>query len=117
MRVKSLSNRDANSVPWKYLTQHPQVAYWPGIPDYAKAAIDFEKAVIPIGIQDPTLGLSSPTVEKQGEPLRQSLQDAVFDLVSGRRPFSDFDQIAKDWQTSGGNQIRDELQQVIAASK
>jgi putative aldouronate transport system substrate-binding protein len=112
-----LSNLDANSVPWKYLTQHPQVAYWPGIPDYAKAAIEYEKAVIPIGVQDPTIGLTSPTFDKQGVPLNQTLQDAVFDLLAGRRPFSDYDQIAKDWQTGGGNQIREELQQVIAASK
>jgi len=111
------SNVDANSVPWKYLTQHPQVAYWPGIPDYAKAAIDYEKAVIPIGVQDPTIGLSSPTFEKQGVPLNQTLQDAVFDLITGRRPLSDYDQIAKDWQAAGGNQIREELQQVIAANK
>jgi putative aldouronate transport system substrate-binding protein len=112
-----LSNLDANSVPWKYLTQHPQVAYWPGVPDYAKAAIDYEKAVIPIGVQDPTIGLTSPTLDKQGVPLNQTLQDAVFDLLAGRRPFSDYDQIAKDWQTGGGNQIREELQQVIAANK
>ncbi|MBV9329545.1 MAG: extracellular solute-binding protein [Chloroflexi bacterium] len=112
-----LSNLDANSVPWKYLTQHPQVAYWPGIPDYARAAIDYEKAVIPIGLQDPTIGLSSPTFEKLNVPLSQTLQDGIFDVVAGRRPLSDYDQITRDWQTNGGNQIRDELQQVIAANK
>jgi putative aldouronate transport system substrate-binding protein len=111
------SNVDANSVPWKYITQHPQVAYWPGIPDYARAAIDFEKAVIPIGIQDPAIGLTTPTLDKQGAPLAQTLQDAVFDLVTGRRPLSDYDTIVKDWQSAGGNQIREELQQAIAARK
>ncbi len=111
------SNVDANSVPWKYLAQHPQVAYWPGIPDYARAALDYEKAVIPIGVQDPTIGLSTPTLEKLGVPLNQTLQDGLFDLITGRRPFSDYDQIAKDWQAAGGNQMREELQQVIAANK
>jgi putative aldouronate transport system substrate-binding protein len=115
--VTELSNRDANSVPWKYVVQHPQVAYWPGIPEYAEAAIDFEKAVIPIGLQDPTLGLTSPFWEKQGEPLRMSLQDAVFDLVAGRRPLGEYDQVVKEWQNNGGNQLRDEFQQVIAANK
>jgi putative aldouronate transport system substrate-binding protein len=112
--VTELSNRDANSVPWKYIVQHPQVAYWPGVPDYAKAAIDFEKAVIPIGVQDPTLGLTGPFAEKQAEPLRMSLQDAVFDLITGRRPLSEYDQVVKEWQTAGGNQLREELQQLIA---
>ena len=111
-----MSNLDANSVPWKYLTQHPQVAFWPGIPDYAQAAIDYEKAVMPIGVQDPTIGLSTPTLDKQGVPLLQTLQDGLFDLLTGRRPLSDYDQIVKDWQNGGGNQIRDELQQVIAAN-
>ncbi|MBV9596846.1 MAG: extracellular solute-binding protein [Chloroflexi bacterium] len=111
-----MSNLDANSVPWKYLTQHPQVAFWPGIPDYAQAAIDYEKAVIPIGVQDPTIGLSTPTLDKQGVPLLQTLQDGLFDLLTGRRPLSDYDQIVKDWQNGGGNQIRQELQQVIASN-
>ena len=44
--VLPASNTDANSVPWKYIVQRPQVAYWPGIPDYAKAATDFEKVAI-----------------------------------------------------------------------
>ena len=104
-------------MPWKYLTQRPQVAYWPGIPDYAKAAIDFEKAVLPIGIQDPTIGLATPAIDKLGASLVQSLQDAVFDLVTGRRPMSDYDQVIKEWRNAGGDQIRDELQQVLAAQK
>jgi putative aldouronate transport system substrate-binding protein len=111
------SNVDANSVPWKYLTQRPQVAYWPGIPDYAKAAIDFEKAVMPLGIQDPTIGIATTTVDKLGASLTQSLQDAVFDLVTGRRPMSDYDQVVADWRSQGGDQIRTEIQQVIAAAK
>jgi putative aldouronate transport system substrate-binding protein len=108
------SNVDANSVPWKYLTQRPQVAYWPGIPDYARAAIDFEKAVVPIGIQDPTIGITTPAIDKQGAALTQQLQDWLFDLVTGRRPMTDYDQVVKDWRAGGGDQIRTELQQALA---
>jgi putative aldouronate transport system substrate-binding protein len=108
---------DANSVPWKYLTQRPQVAYWPGIPEYAKAAIDFEKAVLPISIQDPTIGISTPTFDKLGASLTQTLQDAVFDLVTGRRAMSEYDQVISEWRSQGGDQIRAEFQEVIAASK
>jgi putative aldouronate transport system substrate-binding protein len=111
------SNVDANSVPWKYLTQRPQVAYWPGIPEYAKAAIDFEKAVLPISIQDPTIGISTPTFDKLGASLTQTLQDAVFDLVTGRRAMSEYDQVISEWRSQGGDQIRTEFQEVIAASK
>jgi putative aldouronate transport system substrate-binding protein len=110
------SNVDANSVPWKYLTQRPQVAYWPGIPDYASAAIDFEKAVVPIGVQDPTIGITTPTIDKQAAALTQQLQDWLFDLVTGRRPMSDYDQVVIDWRAGGGDQIRTELQQALTTT-
>jgi len=51
------SNTDANSVPWKYIVQRPQVAYWPGIPEYARAATDFEKAAIAVGVAESDPGL------------------------------------------------------------
>ena len=62
------SNTDANSVPWKYIVQRPQVAFWPGIPDYAKAATDFEKAAIARrrGRSDARLLLGHPG--QQGHP-------------------------------------------------
>jgi putative aldouronate transport system substrate-binding protein len=110
------SNQDANSVPWKYIVQRPQVAYWPGIPDYAKAATDFEKAAVAVGVADPTLGFSSPTLDSKGAVLQQNLIDATTDILAGRRPLSDFDQVVKDWQSGGGNAIRTELEQAIAAA-
>lgn len=109
------SNQDANSVPWKYIVQRPQVAYWPGIPDYAKAATDFEKAAVAVGVADPTLGFTSAALDSKGSVLQQNLIDGMTDILAGRRPLNDFDQIVKDWQTNGGNAIRTELQQSIAA--
>ena len=91
----------------------PQVAYWPGIPDYAN---DFEKVVVPVGLADPTLGYSSATFDAHGVQLSQALTDGITDVLAGRRPLGDFDQIVKDWQNNGGNQMRTELQQAIAAS-
>ena len=48
-------------------------------------------------------------------PLAQALTDGITDVLAGRRPMSDFDQVVKDWQNNGGNTIRTELQQAIAA--
>jgi putative aldouronate transport system substrate-binding protein len=110
------SNTDANSVPWKYIVQRPQVAYWPGIPEYAKAATDFEKAAVAVGVADPTLGFTSATLDAKGAVLQQNLIDAITDVLAGRRPMTDFDQVVKDWQANGGNTIRTELQQSIAAA-
>jgi len=110
------SNQDANSVPWKYIVQRPQVAYWPGIPDYAKAATDFEKAAVAVGVADPTLGFTSATLDSKGAVLQQNLIDAITDILAGRRAMTDFDQVVKDWQTNGGSAIRTELEQSIAAA-
>jgi hypothetical protein len=41
----------------------------------------------------------------------------VTDIIAGRRPVADFDQLVKDWQASGGEQIRKELLDAMAASK
>src|SRR4029079_1422101 len=54
--VLPASNTNANSVPWKYIVQRPQVSFWPAVPEYAKAGIEFEKAAIDVGVGDPTLG-------------------------------------------------------------
>jgi putative aldouronate transport system substrate-binding protein len=113
--VLPASNTDANSVPWKYIVQRPQVAFWPGLPEYAKAATDFEKAAIGVGVSDPTLGYTSATLDSKGVPLFQALTDGITDVLASRRPLSDFDQIIKDWQNNGGNQIRTELEQSLAA--
>jgi putative aldouronate transport system substrate-binding protein len=113
--VLPASNTDANSVPWKYIVQRPQVAYWPGVPDYAKAATDFEKVAISVGVSDPTLGFTSAALDSKGVPLSRALTDAITDLLAGRRPMSDWEQVVKDWQTNGGNEIRTELEKAIAA--
>jgi len=109
------SNQDANSVPWKYIVQRPQVAYWTGIPDYAKAAIDFEKHAIPIGVADPTLGYSAAALDSKGSALSRALIDGTTDVLAGRKQLSEFDQVIRDWQTNGGNEIRTQLEQAIAA--
>jgi putative aldouronate transport system substrate-binding protein len=113
--VLPASNTNANSVPWKYIVQRPQVAYWPGVPDYAKAATEFEKVAISVGVTDPTLGFTSAALDSKGVVLSRSLTDATTDLLAGRRPMSDWEQLVKDWQTNGGNEIRTELQQAISA--
>ena len=66
---------------------------------------------------DPTLGYASATLDTKGVSLSQTLTDGITDVLAGRRPMSDFDQVVKDWQNDGGNTIRTELEQSIAAAK
>jgi putative aldouronate transport system substrate-binding protein len=65
-------------------------------------------------VADPTLGFTSATLDSKGAPLAQALTDGITDVLAGRRPLADFDQVVKDWQNNGGNAIRTELQQAMA---
>jgi putative aldouronate transport system substrate-binding protein len=116
LTLNDRSNVDANYVNWKYMMQHPQVMYVPDIPGYAKAEYDAEHALIPAGVDDPTFGLYSPTLGSKGAILTRTILDAFTDVIAGRRPIADYDQIVKDWQTAGGEQMRKELQDALAAS-
>lgn len=108
-------NPDANYVPWKYVMQHPQVMYVPDIPGYASAEYEAEHILIPIGVQNPTLGYFSPALVAQGTVLARAVGDGMIEIITGRRPIGDWEQVVKSWQASGGNHMRTELQQAIAA--
>jgi hypothetical protein len=42
--------------------------------------------------------------------------DGLADMVTGRSPLSNLDQLLTDWRKGGGDQIRTEFQQVYATS-
>jgi putative aldouronate transport system substrate-binding protein len=109
-------NVDANYVPWKYVVGAPWVFYTPDLPNYAKVMYDTEHMLMPSAVSDPTFGQISVTNFTKGFTLTQTLNDALVDMVVGRRPLTDYDQVVKDWQTNGGDVIRKEYQESIAAS-
>ena len=109
-------NNDANYVPWKYTTQHPFVFFSPDLPDYAKVMAETEKLMMPSAVSDPTFGQVSATSFAKGFTLSKALNDGLVDIVVGRRQMSDYDQLVKDWQSGGGEQMRSEYAQSIAAS-
>jgi putative aldouronate transport system substrate-binding protein len=110
-------NPDANYLPFKYIAQRPPVLYLPDIPDFTRIVSEAEKLLIPIGITDPTNGFVSPTAVRNGASVTQTLQDGIRDIIAGRRPFADYDQLVSVWRTSGGDQMRKEFQDAIAAAK
>ena len=107
---------DTQSVPWQYVVQHPQVMFFPNYPDYAKLEYDAEHMLIPAGIEDPTWGYFSPTASTAGPGTSQAVLDTLTDILLGRRDLSEYDQMVKDWQSKGGNQIRSELEAAIASA-
>jgi putative aldouronate transport system substrate-binding protein len=105
---------DTQSVPWQYIVQHPQVMFFPNYPDYARLEYEAEKMLIPAGIEDPTWGYFSATLSTAGPAVGQMVIDTLTDILVGRQDMTAYDQMVKDWQSKGGNQIRSELETALA---
>jgi putative aldouronate transport system substrate-binding protein len=107
--------QDSAYVPWRYIAQHPFTQYQADLPGYAQQVQADTQAHVPFGIDDPTLGLYSTTTSSKGVPLTQKFAEGTVDIVLGRRPMDDFDGLVREWQSGGGEQIRQEFQQALAA--
>ena len=71
---------------------------------------------MPAGVNDPTFGLFSPTLGTKGATLNRTMLDGITDIIAGRRLVGDYDQLLKDWLVNGGEQIRKELGDALAAA-
>ena len=57
------------------------------------------------------------TVYAKGAIADMAWQDGVREIILGRTPMTQYDQLVKDWQTAAGDQVRKEYTDAIAASK
>ena len=114
--VTEQGTREATYVPWKYTVQHPFVFFASELPNFAQLMYDTEHMLMPSAVSDPTFGQVSTTNFSKGFPLAQGLTDGITDIIVGRRPMTDYDQIVKDWQTNGGEQARKEYSESLAAA-
>jgi putative aldouronate transport system substrate-binding protein len=114
--VTPQGNADAYYVPWKYIVGARWVFYTPDLPNYAKVMYDTEHLLMPHAVSDPTFGQVSTTNFSKGFSLQQPIDDTLVDIIVGRRPMEDYDKMVKDWLDNGGETIRKEYQQSIAAT-
>ena len=122
-------HQDANGVPaltdkgrtevlstWKYITNNPQVLFDVNrSQQYATDIQGDEKAMADVAIPDPTLGFYSPTFSGQVALLDQAMTDGVSDIVVGRSPLSELDNLVQAWRSNGGEKSRAEYQEALAA--
>ncbi|MBV9582626.1 MAG: extracellular solute-binding protein [Chloroflexi bacterium] len=101
---------------WTFVVRATPVLFDPKSADFARVLQADQVPNIQAGLADPTLGLYSETMSTKGAIAEQPFLDGVTDVVLGRRPMSDFDQLVKDWRAAGGDQIRSELEQSLAAT-
>jgi putative aldouronate transport system substrate-binding protein len=105
----------AGYVPWRYVAQHPWVFYQADLDGFAKASHEAEQMTLPLGVDDPTNGFYSNTVYAKGAIADMAWQDGVREIILGRTPMTQYDQLTKDWQSAAGDQVRKEYMDAMAA--
>jgi putative aldouronate transport system substrate-binding protein len=114
--VLTTQGKADTTIPWQYITQPPAAMYLPGNPQYPQIMQDAEKAMLPYAQIDPTSTLYSPTYASKGTVLNQMVATQIGEIVLGRADISSYDKLVSDWKSQGGDQIRSEFEQAIAAS-
>jgi putative aldouronate transport system substrate-binding protein len=109
----------ANSlyVGWQFIARHPWVLYYPGLQDFGKVNQQAQQALLALGMEDPTWGTFSQTYLSKGRSMETTFGDGVNDIITGRRPVAEYDQLVKDWQAGGGDAIRKEYTDQLAAAR
>jgi putative aldouronate transport system substrate-binding protein len=107
---------NASNAPWRFIARSVQVLYNAGIPDYAKIQQAAEMKWAPVGVMDATFGYYSATAFSKTRTLDLAFTDGITDIVAGRRPLGDYDQLVAEWQRNGGDQMRAEFLESMAAS-
>jgi putative aldouronate transport system substrate-binding protein len=115
--VKTTQGQADTLVPWQYLAIHPAVLYNAIDSDFARTAYAEEQVMVPLMVDDPSLGLYSSTDASKGGQLTQRFADGLGEIVTGRNPLTNLDQLLSDWRAGGGDQLRREYEQLYAASQ
>lgn len=90
-------------------------AYYFDRPGDARYIQSLSAAYIANAVPNPVLGLFSPAAFEHGAELGQLLQDRTTSIVTGREPLDAVDQMVQDWRSRGGDEIREEYQERLAA--
>ena len=107
-------------VPWQYMSDRPYATYYAGIPNYAMHVNQIERQLVDtnIAVADVTLGYYSPTLASSaGKQAEQAFTDGVNNIVLGRDPMANYDQLVKAWQDSVGTKIKQEYNDAMAAAQ
>jgi putative aldouronate transport system substrate-binding protein len=107
----------AEVLPWNGVTNPPPVYFDPnGTTDYVPHVIDTFKLYETVGKEDPTVGFYSESAGRVGVLANQRFGDGISDIITGRRETSDFAGLLQQWKAEGGDQVRKEYEDAMAAS-
>jgi putative aldouronate transport system substrate-binding protein len=104
-------------VGWPSVVLPMPVLLDPTDAEMVKAAYADEQAMVPIMIPDPSIGLYSPTDLSMSGTLTNTFFDGIGEMVTGRSPLTNLDQLVKDWRSAGGDRIRGEFEKAYAETR
>jgi putative aldouronate transport system substrate-binding protein len=104
-------------IPWPNVGAAASVLYNASSADYARVIATDVAVIQGMGIQNPTVGLYSPTNAQRSASLNQTMGDGLQAIIFGRGDVSTYDQLVADWRSHGGDQIRSEFEQALQASR
>jgi putative aldouronate transport system substrate-binding protein len=84
--------------------------------DYVPHVIEVLKQYEAVGVEDPTIGFYSDADARQGVIANQRFGDGITDIIAGRRPMTDLNGLIGEWKTNGGDQVRKEYEEAMAAA-
>lgn len=97
----------------RYIVDAPDVIFIPGNPDATRKSYEYQSSIIPTSVADPTLSLFSDTWSRKQGQLGTIINDAQNDILSGRKPVSTWDDVVKQWRSTGGDQVRTEFEEAL----
>jgi putative aldouronate transport system substrate-binding protein len=95
----------------------PYVMFSAEYPDVVRSECAYAAKVGGTALPYPTVGLYSATDSAKGASLNKTITDTVNDVISGRKPLSDWDAVANSWRSGGGDKIRQEYEEAYARSQ
>lgn len=102
------------AVPWKYLAAPQQVVYDPSNKDIVDVMHKAYSTLIPLGVENPTDNLFSPTNAAKGSKLGQPVSDAATALIAGRGTAAQLKDAIAAWRKNGGDTIRGEYESALS---
>ncbi|WP_055589626.1 extracellular solute-binding protein [Streptacidiphilus griseoplanus] len=105
------------AVPWKYIAAPPQALFDSGSAQGVRYVHEALSKQIGRVIEDPTVGLYSPTWESSNGTLLTLRTDTVNDILAGRKPMSAFDDMVKQYRSKGADKARSEFESAWAQSQ
>jgi len=94
----------------------PPVYFDPLGTGYVPYVIGVFKQYEAVGVEDPSIGFYSDSDSRQGVIANQRFGDGITDIVAGRRPLTDLIGLLQEWRTNGGDQVRKEYEDAMAAA-